>query len=66
MIRDAVHMQGSTLNMIVSVMYWPKPYLLLSATCDKILLWMIGIWMENHVVSDSNCNTVKSIISPKF
>ena len=36
---------------------WPKCYLLLSATCDEILSWMIEIWMKNHVVSDSNYNT---------
>ena len=38
---------------------WPKPYLLLSATCDEILSWMIEIWMKNHLVSDSNCNTIR-------
>jgi hypothetical protein len=35
-----------------------KPYLRLLATCDEMLLWMIEIWMENHLVSDSNCNTI--------
>ena len=35
----------------------PKLYLLLLATCDEILSWMIEIWMKNHLVSDSNCNT---------
>ena len=34
----------------------------LSATCDKILSWVVEIWMKNHLVSDSNCNTVKCII----
>ena len=38
--------------------HWPKPCLLLSGTCDEILSWMIGIWMENHLVSDDNCNSV--------
>ena len=38
--------------------HWPKPYLLLSSTCDEILSWMIQIWMKIHLVSDSNCNTV--------
>ena len=38
---------------------WSKPYILLSATCDKILSWMIEIWMKNHLVSDNICNTVK-------
>ena len=30
----------------------PKPYLLVLATCDEILLWVIEIWMQNHQVSD--------------
>ena len=38
--------------------HWPKPYLLLSATCDEILSGMIDIWMRNHLVSESNCSTV--------
>ena len=37
---------------------WPKPCLLLSATCDEILSWMVGIWTKNHLLSNSNCNTV--------
>jgi hypothetical protein len=37
---------------------WPEPYLLLPATCDEILLWMIEIWVKNHLVSDYNCNIV--------
>jgi hypothetical protein len=37
---------------------WRKPHLLLSTTCDEILSWMIEIWMENHLVDDSNCNSV--------
>ena len=36
-----------------------QPYLLLSATCDEIMSWMIEIWMRNHSVSDSNCKIVK-------
>ena len=27
--------------MIDDFIHWPKPYLLLSATCDEILSWMI-------------------------
>ena len=46
--------------------HWPKPYLLLSATCDEILSWMIEIWMENNLVSDSNCNTVNLQPPKKF
>ena len=34
------------------------PYLLLSAACDETLAWIIEIWMQNHLVSDSDCNTV--------
>ena len=37
---------------------WLKPFLLLSATCDEILLQIIEIWLKNHLLSDSNCNTV--------
>jgi hypothetical protein len=44
---------------------WPKPYLLLSATCDEILSWVIEIWIENHLVNDNNCNTENFII-PKI
>ena len=41
-----------------------KPYLLVSTTCDETLLWVIEIWMKNHLVSDSNCNTVILYPSP--
>ena len=51
--------------MIDEFIHWPKPSLLTSRTCDGILLWMIKIWMKNHLVSDSNCNTIKSIIPQK-
>ena len=37
---------------------WPKPYLVMLATRDKILLWVLEIWMKNHLVSDSVRNTV--------
>ena len=26
--------------------HWPQPYLLLSATCDEMLSWMIEIWIK--------------------
>jgi hypothetical protein len=32
--------------MIDEFIYWPKPYLLLLATCDEMLSWMIEIWMK--------------------
>ena len=38
--------------------HWPKPYILLSATCVEIFSWMIEIWDENDLVSDNNCNPV--------
>ena len=38
--------------------HWSKPYLLLSATFDELLPWVIENWMKNHVVRDNNCNTV--------
>ena len=38
--------------------HWPKPYLLLSATCDEMMSWMIGIWMKNHLWNDSDCNII--------
>jgi hypothetical protein len=44
--------------------HWPKPYPLLSATCDEISSWMNQIWMENHLVSDNNYNIV-NLYSPK-
>jgi len=37
---------------------WPTPYLILLATCDEKLSWMIEIWMKIHLVSDNNCNDV--------
>ena len=42
--------------MIDEFIHWSKPYLLLLATCDEILSWMIEIWMKNDFVSDSICN----------
>ena len=36
-----------------------NPNLLRSATRDEIVSWVIEIWLKNHLVSDSNCNTVK-------
>ena len=32
-------------------------------SCDEVLLWMIEIWMKNHLVSDSNRNIV-NLYSP--
>ena len=45
--------------MMNGFIHWPKPYLLLPTTCGEILSWMTEIWMENHSVSYSNCNTPK-------
>ena len=33
--------------MMDEFIHWPKPYLLLSTTCDDILSWMIEIWMKS-------------------
>ena len=45
---------------------WPKPWLLLSSTCDdEMLSWMIEIWMKFYLGIERNCNTFKSIIPPK-
>jgi hypothetical protein len=44
--------------MMDEFMHWPKPRFLLSATCDEILSWMIGFWVEYHFVSNNICNTV--------
>ena len=44
--------------------WWPKSYLLSSATCDEILSWMIEIWMKNHLISESNWNTI-NLYSPQ-
>ena len=46
--------------------HWPEPYLLLSATCDEMLSWMIEIWKNSHLVSDSNCNTVNLLACDKI
>ena len=51
--------------MMDEFIHWLEPYLLLSATCDEILSWMIEIWMKIHLVSDSNCNTLNPY-SPKI
>ena len=45
---------------------WPKPYLLLSATCDEMLSWMVENWIKSHVVRDSNCNTVNPFSPQKL
>ena len=52
--------------MMDEFIHWPKPYLLLSATCDEILSWVIEVWMKNHLVSDGNCNTVNLDPPPNF
>ena len=46
--------------MMHEFIHWPKPYLLLLATCNEILSWMIEIWMESHLVSDRKHNIVKA------
>ena len=51
--------------MMDEFMCLPKPYLLLSTTCDVILPWMIEFWMKNNLLSDSNCITVDLYSHPK-
>ena len=51
--------------MMDEFIHGPKSYLLLSATCDEMLSWMLGFWMKNHLVSDNNCNTV-NLESPQL
>ena len=44
--------------MMDKFVHQPKPYLILSVTCNTILSWMIKIWMKRHLVTDSICNTI--------
>ena len=44
--------------MMDEFIHWPKPYLLLSVTSSEILSSMIEIWMKNHLVGESNRNTI--------
>ena len=50
--------------MMDEFIHWPQPYLLLLATSDEILSWMIENWMKILLVSDSIRNTV-NLLSPK-
>ena len=34
------------------------PCLLLPTTCDEMLSRMIKTWMENHLITDNNYNTI--------
>ena len=52
--------------MVDEFIHWPKPYLLLSITCNEILSWMIEIWMKKHLVSDSSCNIVNLVMTQKL
>jgi hypothetical protein len=51
--------------MMGEFIHWPKPYLLLSTTCDEIVSWMLEIWMKKQLVSDNNYNIV-NLYPPKF
>jgi hypothetical protein len=50
--------------MIHEFIHWSKPCLLLLATCDKVLSWIIEVWMKNRLVNGNNCNTI-DLVSPK-
>ena len=45
--------------------HWLKSYVLLPTTRDEMLLWMIEIWMQNHLVSAGDCSTI-NLQSPNF
>ena len=45
--------------MMDEFIHWAKLYLLLSATFDETLSWMIENKIKNHLVSDSHCSTAK-------
>jgi hypothetical protein len=49
--------------MMDEFIHWPKPHLLMSATCDEILSRMINIWIKKHLIIDSNCDHV-NLLSP--
>ena len=52
-------------NFMDNFIHWPKPHLLLSATCDAKVSSMTEIWMKHcHLASDSNYNTI-NLSSPK-
>ena len=51
--------------MMDEFIHWPKPYLLLLATCDEILSWMFEVLKKNSFVSDHNYNTVNLYV-PQF
>ena len=55
---DDTSYEYNTIMDVDEFIHWPKPYLLLSATCDEILSWIIEIWMENHLVSVNISNIV--------
>jgi hypothetical protein len=42
--------------MMDEFIHWPKPYLVVSSTCDEIFSWMIEIWMKNHLVTEETYN----------
>jgi hypothetical protein len=50
--------------MMDEFIHGPKSYLLLLATCDETLSWVIEIGLENDWVSDNNCNN-GILVSPK-
>ena len=46
--------------MMDELIRWPKtlPSHVVASTRDEMLTWMIEIWMEIYLASDSDCNTV--------
>jgi hypothetical protein len=51
--------------MMDDFIHHPNPCLLLLATCDAMLSWVVEIWMKKHFISDSNCNIVNPL-SPEL
>ena len=46
--------------MMDELIRWPKtlPSHVVASTRDEMLTWMIEIWMEIYLASDSDCNIV--------
>jgi hypothetical protein len=51
--------------MMDEFIHWPILYLLLSRICDEMLSWVIKIYKKNHLVNDSNYNTI-NLESPQI
>jgi len=43
--------------MMDEFIHWPKPYHL-----SRNIIWMIKNWVKDHLISDSDCETVNIIL----